>query len=185
MPFHNVLATNLKFPRGQVCFRKYWKWMIFIYKNLEILKPGDICTGMRDGLHLTSIYQIHSLGFGRLQAIETCVCVCCLIVIYLVFFYILMILYFCIFLSVKHNGNLTFDDILGVARIMRERSMSKTLAGTCKEILGLLKIFIILHFGWFIFQKRKDSWVRWLTMFFYYVKSGNFVPWLWAFILPF
>lgn len=37
---------------------------------------------------------------------------------------------------IKHNGNLSFDDIINVARAMRERSMSKTLAGTCKEILG-------------------------------------------------
>merc|ERR1712036_202396 len=38
--------------------------------------------------------------------------------------------------NIKHNGNITFDDILNGARVMRERSMSKNLAGTCKELLG-------------------------------------------------
>ncbi|KAL5007033.1 hypothetical protein ScPMuIL_015839 [Solemya velum] len=37
---------------------------------------------------------------------------------------------------VKHNGNITFDDIVNIARQMRERSMSKYLSGTVKEILG-------------------------------------------------
>ncbi|XP_060574412.1 large ribosomal subunit protein uL11-like [Ruditapes philippinarum] len=37
---------------------------------------------------------------------------------------------------VKHSGNLTFDDILKIARTMRERSMAKHLSGTVKEILG-------------------------------------------------
>ena len=35
-----------------------------------------------------------------------------------------------------HDGNVTMDDILGVARTMRPRSMAKTFAGTVKEILG-------------------------------------------------
>ena len=38
--------------------------------------------------------------------------------------------------NIKHDGNITFDDILNAARIMRERSMAKNLAGVCKEILG-------------------------------------------------
>lgn len=37
---------------------------------------------------------------------------------------------------VKHSGNITFDDVLSIARTMRPRSMARTLAGTCKEILG-------------------------------------------------
>lgn len=37
---------------------------------------------------------------------------------------------------VKHSGNITFDDILAVARTMRPRSMARELQGTCKEILG-------------------------------------------------
>ncbi|KAF8794386.1 60S ribosomal protein L12-like [Argiope bruennichi] len=37
---------------------------------------------------------------------------------------------------VKHNGNITFDDIITIARTMRPRSMAKKLSGTVKEILG-------------------------------------------------
>ncbi|XP_021342614.1 60S ribosomal protein L12-like [Mizuhopecten yessoensis] len=37
---------------------------------------------------------------------------------------------------VKHSGNVSMDEIIRIARIMRPRSMAKTLAGTCKEILG-------------------------------------------------
>ena len=37
---------------------------------------------------------------------------------------------------VKHNGNLTFDEILAIARTMRPRSMARKLDGTVKEILG-------------------------------------------------
>ncbi|KAL4224699.1 60S ribosomal protein L12 [Mactra antiquata] len=37
---------------------------------------------------------------------------------------------------VKHSGNLSIDDILKIARTMRERSMAKELSGTVKEILG-------------------------------------------------
>lgn len=35
-----------------------------------------------------------------------------------------------------HKGSVTFNDIIEVARVMRPRSCAKTLAGTCKEILG-------------------------------------------------
>lgn len=38
--------------------------------------------------------------------------------------------------NIKHNGNLSFDDIVAIARSMRPRSMSKYLSGTVKEILG-------------------------------------------------
>ena len=38
--------------------------------------------------------------------------------------------------NIKHNGNITFDDVLNAARVMRPRSMSRDLAGTVKEILG-------------------------------------------------
>merc|ERR1712034_247219 len=37
---------------------------------------------------------------------------------------------------VKHNGNIPFDEVVNIARIMRERSMARTLTGTVKEILG-------------------------------------------------
>ena len=36
----------------------------------------------------------------------------------------------------KHNGNITIDDVIEIARTMRERSMAKNLVGTVKEILG-------------------------------------------------
>ncbi|KAK0182249.1 hypothetical protein PV327_000407 [Microctonus hyperodae] len=38
--------------------------------------------------------------------------------------------------NIKHSGNLSFDDILSIARSMRPRSMSRELSGTVKEILG-------------------------------------------------
>ena len=38
--------------------------------------------------------------------------------------------------NIKHSGNLTKDQLLSVARQMRPRSLAKTFAGTCKEILG-------------------------------------------------
>jgi len=37
---------------------------------------------------------------------------------------------------VKHNGNIAFDEIVNIARQMRERSMARTLTGTVKEIIG-------------------------------------------------
>lgn len=40
------------------------------------------------------------------------------------------------FLTVKHSGNITMDEVIAIARQMRPRSMAKTLAGTCKEVLG-------------------------------------------------
>ncbi|KAF5302023.1 hypothetical protein FQA39_LY10493 [Lamprigera yunnana] len=38
--------------------------------------------------------------------------------------------------NIKHNGNISFDDILAIARQMRPRSMARKLAGTVKEMLG-------------------------------------------------
>lgn len=38
--------------------------------------------------------------------------------------------------NIKHSGNLSFDDIVSIARAMRQRSMSRKLSGTVKEILG-------------------------------------------------
>ncbi|KAG7366580.1 50S ribosomal protein L11P [Nitzschia inconspicua] len=38
--------------------------------------------------------------------------------------------------NVKHSGNLTLDQVIDIAKEMRERSCAKTLAGTVKEILG-------------------------------------------------
>lgn len=38
--------------------------------------------------------------------------------------------------SVKHSGNITFDDVVATARVMRPRSMARALSGTIKEVLG-------------------------------------------------
>jgi len=38
--------------------------------------------------------------------------------------------------NIVHNGNLTLDQVIDIARQMHERSMSKKLAGTVKQILG-------------------------------------------------
>ncbi|PSN39892.1 60S ribosomal protein L12 [Blattella germanica] len=38
--------------------------------------------------------------------------------------------------NIKHSGNLSFDDILNIAKTMRDRSMSRKMEGTVKEILG-------------------------------------------------
>jgi len=45
-------------------------------------------------------------------------------------------IFFSLSLLVKHSGNITFNDILTIARTMRPRSMAKKLEGTVKEILG-------------------------------------------------
>ena len=36
----------------------------------------------------------------------------------------------------QHKGNITLDDVIAAAKIMRPRSMAKTMTGTVKEILG-------------------------------------------------
>ena len=36
----------------------------------------------------------------------------------------------------KHDGNITLDQVIEIARTMREKSMAKDLSGTVKEILG-------------------------------------------------
>jgi len=38
--------------------------------------------------------------------------------------------------NIKHEGTVVFDEIMKIARQMRERSMAKSLKGTVKEILG-------------------------------------------------
>jgi len=37
---------------------------------------------------------------------------------------------------IKHDGNITLEEIIDIARIMRPRSMARELRGTVKEILG-------------------------------------------------
>merc|ERR1712088_90424 len=38
--------------------------------------------------------------------------------------------------NIKHDGNITFDDVMNAAKIMRERSMAKDMSGVVKEMLG-------------------------------------------------
>ncbi|XP_012369095.1 60S ribosomal protein L12-like [Octodon degus] len=38
--------------------------------------------------------------------------------------------------SIKHSGNITFDEIVNIARQMRHQSLARELSGTIKEILG-------------------------------------------------
>jgi len=38
--------------------------------------------------------------------------------------------------NVKHNGDITFDEVVDIARVMRIRSMARELSGTVREILG-------------------------------------------------
>jgi len=38
--------------------------------------------------------------------------------------------------NVQHSGNISFDDIIEIARIMRPRSNAREFSGTVKEILG-------------------------------------------------
>ena len=38
--------------------------------------------------------------------------------------------------NIKHSGNITMDDIIEAARVMRPRSMSREFSGCMKEILG-------------------------------------------------
>lgn len=41
--------------------------------------------------------------------------------------------------NIKHTGNLDLDDVIEIARIMRDRSCARELSGTVKEILGTCK----------------------------------------------
>ena len=38
--------------------------------------------------------------------------------------------------NIKHNGNISLDDVIEIARVMRDRSCARDLSGTIKEILG-------------------------------------------------
>ena len=41
--------------------------------------------------------------------------------------------------NVKHTGSLSIDTVIDIAKQMRHKSMSKTLAGTVKEVLGTMQ----------------------------------------------
>ena len=47
--------------------------------------------------------------------------------------------------AVKHTGNITFDDIVNIARTMRPRSMARSLAGVVKEILGKINRLEVIN----------------------------------------
>jgi large subunit ribosomal protein L12e len=38
--------------------------------------------------------------------------------------------------NIKHNGNLSLDDVVTIAKKMRNKSLARTLAGSVREILG-------------------------------------------------
>merc|ERR1712202_88309 len=38
--------------------------------------------------------------------------------------------------NILHNGNITLEDVYGVARVMRPRSMARLFSGTVREMLG-------------------------------------------------
>jgi large subunit ribosomal protein L12e len=38
--------------------------------------------------------------------------------------------------NIKHTGNIPLDEIIDIARTMKEKSLAKELSGTVKEILG-------------------------------------------------
>ena len=38
--------------------------------------------------------------------------------------------------DIKHDGDITLDDVYSIARVMRPRSIAKTFSGTVKEIMG-------------------------------------------------
>ena len=38
--------------------------------------------------------------------------------------------------NIKHNGNITWKDVISAAKTMRARSMARKMSGTVKEILG-------------------------------------------------
>lgn len=41
--------------------------------------------------------------------------------------------------NIKHKGNITLEEAVEIARIMRPRSQAKLFSGTVKEILGTAK----------------------------------------------
>merc|ERR1712127_241398 len=38
--------------------------------------------------------------------------------------------------NISHDGNISWDDVLSAARVMKDRSMAKDLSGVCRELLG-------------------------------------------------
>eukprot|EP00759_Apiculatamorpha_spiralis_P011335 PhF_6_TR18730/c0_g1_i1/m.27363/K02870/RP-L12e, RPL12; large subunit ribosomal protein L12e len=38
--------------------------------------------------------------------------------------------------NIKHSGNITYNEVLSIAKTVRPKSMARTMAGTVKEVLG-------------------------------------------------
>ena len=68
---------------------------------------------------------------------------------------------------IKHDGNVTLDQVIDIARAMRERSMARTLAGTVKEMLGTCNSVGCTVNG----QSPRDIQVRYFFLFFVWVSS--------------
>lgn len=57
--------------------------------------------------------------------------------------------------NIKHNGNLTLDEVIGIARIMRPRSMARQLEGNLFETLIFPSLICI------VFRNRQGNpWYR-------------------------
>lgn len=49
-------------------------------------------------------------------------------------------LYINVWFTVKHNGNITLEEVINIAKVMRPRSMARYLSGTVKEVLGTCQV---------------------------------------------
>ncbi|CAL5359556.1 unnamed protein product [Camellia sinensis] len=49
--------------------------------------------------------------------------------------------------NIKHTGNISLDDVIEIAKVMKPRSMAKELKGTVKEILGPSKLQVPIESG--------------------------------------
>ncbi|XP_061567830.1 60S ribosomal protein L12 isoform X2 [Cololabis saira] len=59
--------------------------------------------------------------------------------------------------NIKHSGSVTFDEIVGIARVMRHRSIARELAGTIKEILGTAQSVSVLVLILFCFLRNHQG----------------------------
>merc|ERR1711918_327370 len=57
--------------------------------------------------------------------------------------------------EIQHDGDITFEDLMGIAEAMRSRSMAKEMAGTVKEILGTARAI-----GCTIDGRPPEDWVE-------------------------
>ncbi|VCX40708.1 unnamed protein product [Gulo gulo] len=46
--------------------------------------------------------------------------------------------------NIKHNGNITFDEIINIAQQMLHGSLARELSGTIKEILGQPSLWVAM-----------------------------------------